>query len=174
MKKMIMPIVVLGLICLVVTGALAVTYQVTDPIIKAAEAAANEAARAEVLPEGSGFAAVEADGLPERVTAVYVAENGAGYVFNLTTKGYGTMKLMVGIGADGTITGVKAMDVSGETPGIGDAVTEESFYGQFLGKDAALEGVETISGATYSSGGYIAAVQDAFTAFDMIAGKEGA
>ena len=78
MKKMIMPIVVLGLICLVVTGALAVTYQVTDPIIKAAEAAANEAARAEVLPEGSGFAAVEADGLPERVTAVYVAENGAG------------------------------------------------------------------------------------------------
>ena len=176
--KMLTPILVLAIICLVVTGALAAGFQVTDPIIKAAEAAANEAARAEVLPQGSGFTDVTADyqdRLPQRVSQVYAADNGAGYVMNLTTKGYGgKMKIMIGIGAEGSITGVKAMDVSNETPGMGAKVAEAPFAGQFPGKDAGLEGVETISGATISSSSYISAVKDAFTAFDMITGKEGA
>jgi len=176
-KKIAMPIVVLTVICLVVTGALAATFQVTDPVVKAAEAAAAEAARIELLPAGQGFTDVTADydgQLPERVTAVSRADNGAGYVFSLTTKGYGKMKLMVGIAADGTISGVKAMDLSNETPGIGSQVGEEPFYSQFAGKDSSLSGVEAISGATFSSSGYINAVKDAFAAFELISGKEGA
>ena len=35
--KMLTPVLVLAVICIVVTGALAATYQVTDPIIKAAQ-----------------------------------------------------------------------------------------------------------------------------------------
>lgn len=175
MKKLITPIVVLAVICLVVTGALAATFQVTDPIIQDANARAAEEARQAVLPEGSGFLLVELAGLPERVTEVYATENGAGYVMSLTTKGYGgKMKLMVGIRADGTIAGVQALDVSNETQGVGTKVTLPDFSGQFPGKDSSLSGVETISGATISSTGYINAVKDAFTAFEMITGKEGA
>ena len=45
------PIVVLSLICVIVTGALAATNEVTAPIIEEATIAAENAARAEVLPE---------------------------------------------------------------------------------------------------------------------------
>lgn len=177
-KKLVMPVVVLTVICLVVTGALAAAFQVTDPIVQAAAAKAAEEARTAVLPEGSGFTDVTAryeDRLPSRVKEVYAAENGAGYVFSLTTKGYnGDMKLMVGITSGGTIAGVKALDISNEDPGMGSRVGDEPFTSQFPGKDAALEGVDTISGSTVSSSSYIAAVKDAFTAFELIAGKEGA
>ena len=44
------PIVVLCLICVVITGALAATNSATAPVIKAAEEAAAQAARTELLP----------------------------------------------------------------------------------------------------------------------------
>lgn len=173
-KRLVMPVAVLAVICLVVTAALAVSNSVTAPIVEKAQAEAAQAARAEVLPGGSGFTKVEAAGLPERVTEVYRADNGAGYVFSLTAKGYnGPMKLMVGIGSDGKIAGVKALDISKEDPGMGSRVGEDFFTSQFPGKDAALEGVDTISGSTVSSASYIAAVKDAFTAFEALNGREG-
>ena len=45
----VLPIVVLVLICAVMSGLLAVTNNVTAPIIDEAERAANEAARKEVM-----------------------------------------------------------------------------------------------------------------------------
>lgn len=177
--KLISPVVVLTVICIVVTGALAATYQVTDPIIKAAQAEAAEAARAQVLPEGTGFTDITADyagQLPGCVTEVYAADNDAGYVMSLSNQGYGgAITLMIGIKADGTIAGIQVLDASGETPSVGvAALNRESFYSQFPGKDSSLEGVETVSGATITTSAYVEAVQDAFTAFDLIAGKEGA
>ena len=54
------PIVVLCVICIVITGALAATNSVTAPIIQAATIAAQNAARAELLPEAEGaFTKVE-------------------------------------------------------------------------------------------------------------------
>lgn len=47
------PIVVLCLICVVITGALAATNSATAPVIKAAEEAAAQAARTELLPEAT-------------------------------------------------------------------------------------------------------------------------
>ena len=56
-----------------------------------------EQAMSEVLTEAEGFRPVEVDNLPDRVTEIYSAENGSGYVFMLTTKGYGgDMKLICG------------------------------------------------------------------------------
>ena len=49
------PIVVLCLICVVITGALAATNSATAPVIKAAEEAAAQAARTELLPEADGL-----------------------------------------------------------------------------------------------------------------------
>ena len=50
-NRMFKPIVVLGLICVIVTGALAATNSVTAPIIEEATRLAQETARQELLPE---------------------------------------------------------------------------------------------------------------------------
>ena len=119
------PIIVLVLICAVMSGLLALTNSVTAPIIAEAEAEASRAARMEVMPaETSGFTQVDTQGvptvpangtggIPESITDIYVADGGAGYVFSVTAQGYGgkgTLKMAVGIGMDGTITGVKVLD----------------------------------------------------------------
>ena len=67
----VLPIVVLTVICIVVSLALAFTEQATAPIIAAAEKAAAEAAEREVLPSADSFELVQATGLPDGVTEVY-------------------------------------------------------------------------------------------------------
>ena len=168
------PILVLVLICVIMSGLLALTNKATAPIIAAAEAKANEEARLEVLPQADSFLQVEQAGLPEAVREVYQAENGAGYTFSLVTTGYGgknTLKMTVGIDGEGKLTGVKVLGHK-ETPGLGSKITtEESFYGQFPGLDAAgAAAADTISGATFSSNYYKAALADAFAAFEQVKG----
>lgn len=166
------PIIVLVLICVIMSGLLAFTNSVTAPIIEKAEREAAEAARKEVMPQADGFEEVSVEGAPDSVTGVYKATNGAGYVFSLTTTGYGgknTLKMTVGIDMDGKITDTKVLSHK-ETAGLGSKITTEAFKGQFPGKDAGLEGVDNISGATFSSNYYRAAIADAFTAYGMVAG----
>lgn len=166
------PIIVLVLICVIMSGLLAFTNSVTAPIIEKAEREAAEAARKEVMPQADGFEEVSVEGAPDSVTGVYKATNGAGYVFSLTTTGYGgknTLKMTIGIDMDGKITDTKVLSHK-ETAGLGSKITTEAFKGQFPGKDRGLEGVDNISGATFSSNYYRAAIADAFTAYGMVAG----
>ena len=168
------PIIVLVLICVIMSGLLALTNSATAPIIAEAERKANEEARLEVLPQADSFLQVEQAGLPEAVREVYQAQNGAGYTFSITTQGYGgknTLKMAVGIDTDGKITGVKVLSHK-ETQGLGSKITaDENFYGQFPGLDAAgAAAADTISGATFSSNYYKAALADAFTAFELVKG----
>ena len=112
------------------------------------------------------------DGLPDSITGVFKATNGAGYVFSLTTTGYGgknTLKMTVGIDMAGKITDTKVLSHS-ETAGLGSKITGDAFKGQFPGKDASLEGVDNISGATFSSNYYRAAIADAYTAYGLVTG----
>ena len=151
----VLPIAVLVIICVVMSALLALTNKATAPIIAEAEQ-------------------VEQAGLPDAVKEVYQAANGAGYTFSLTTTGYGgknTLKMTIGIDGEGKLTGVKVLSHK-ETPGLGSKVTtEEGFYGQFPGLDAAgAAAADTISGATFSSNYYKAAIADAFAAFDMVKG----
>ena len=168
------PIIVLVLICVIMSGLLAFTNGITAPIIAEAERNANEEARLTVLPSADAFEKVEAGSLPDAVREVYKASNGAGYTFSLTTTGYGgknTLKMTVGIDGEGRITGVKVLSHK-ETPGLGSKITaDENFYGQFPGLDAAgAAAADTISGATFSSNYYKAALADAFTAFELVKG----
>ena len=73
-KEHIKPIVVLVVICLVATIALACTYKVSKPVIDANQAAADNAARAEVLPEGDSFSPTDAK-LLEDVTSCDSADH---------------------------------------------------------------------------------------------------
>lgn len=168
------PIGVLLLICIVASALLAYTNSVTAPIIAQAQAQAAEEARIAVLPEADGFEQLTVDGLPETVTEVYRSTNDAGYVFMLTCDGYGgrdTLNLICGIDIGGRITGTQVLSHE-ETVGLGSKIAEEDFRGQFLGKDAGLEGVDAIGGATVSSNYFMGAIEDAFAAYDMV--KEGA
>ena len=170
MKDVFKPIIVLMLICLVITAALAVTNEKTAPVIEQTKKAQAEAAQKEVLPEADAFKQLELSGLPSSVTAVYKAENGAGYVFMLTAKGYGgDMSLICGMDADGKIVACKTLSHS-ETQGLGSKTAGDDFRGQFVGKDSKLDGVETISGATISSKAYFGAIKDAFAAYETAKG----
>ena len=57
-NKIFKPIVVLCAICIVITGALAATNNVTKPIIDEATRVAQENARKELLPDATGFSKV--------------------------------------------------------------------------------------------------------------------
>ena len=173
-NEIIKPVLVLVCICLVVTALLAYINSVTSPIIAKAEQEKTEQAMSEVLADADGFEKLEIENLPDRVTEVYTANNGSGYVFMLTTKGYGgDMKLICGMKSDGTIEQCKTLSHA-ETSGLGSKTAEDPYRNQYCGKNAdTLSEVDAITGATISSTAYKNAIEDAFKAFDMVkeAGK---
>ena len=154
--KVIKPIVVLCVICIVITGALAATNSATAPVIAEATRLAQEQARTELLPEADGFEKVEGVAV-ENVSDVYAATNGTGYVITSTAKGYGgTMTVMTAFGPDGTIKQLKVTE-SAETRGIGSNVsTKKDYWDKYAGLDGTKElvlntDVDAYSGATISS-----------------------
>jgi electron transport complex protein RnfG len=167
MRDYLKPVLVLTLICLITSLALAVTNAQTAPIIGEAADRAAEQARKQALPEADAFTQLALPALPGSVTAVYRADNGAGYVFMLSAKGYGgDIRLVCGIDSGGRITSCTTLSHS-ETQGLGSRVALPDFQEQFRGQDSALSGVDAISGATISSRAYIGAVRDAFTAYGL-------
>ena len=166
-----MPIVVLMLICLVMSALLAGTNFITEPIITAGDAQRAEQARIDALPAADGFETLDyAPAEGSTVTKVYEATNGAGYVFMVSTTGYGakgSLQIICSIDADGKIVNTATL-AHDETPGLGTKVTEDAFASQFPGVDSSMEGVDTISGATISSTAYVNAIADVFAVYETI------
>ena len=171
-NKIFKPIVVLSIICIVITGALALTNDITKPIIEEATRKAQEAARMELLPDADGFMLVEGIEVAN-VSGVYKATNGVGAVVTSSAKGYGgTMTVMVGFTADGTIRQIKVTEQA-ETKGIGSKVAgDPAFWTRFEGLEAGElvlnEDVDGLSGATISSKALLAAVNSAIEAYKAI------
>jgi uncharacterized protein with FMN-binding domain len=117
------------------------------------------------MPEGTGFEGVDISTftLPATVTEVY-SEASGGYVFKLTTSGYGQgMVIMCGVDASGTVTGA-VCTASSETLGY-----EKTFGENFKGvNDQSVADVDTISGATKTTAGYKNAIKDALNAFTIL------
>lgn len=168
-REIIKPVLVLTCICLVVSALLAYVNSVTSPIIAKAEQEAAQKAMSEVLSEADSFEQLTVENTPERVSEIYRAQNGAGYVFMLTTKGYGgDMRLICGIKSDGTIEACKTLSHN-ETSGLGSKTAEDPYRNQYCGKTSDTLGeVDAISGATISSNAYKSAIEDAFAAFDAV------
>ena len=107
MKKYLKSVLALTVICAVVTALLAVTNNITAPIIEKNQSAAANEALLVVMPDGGDFTAVDLTSyeLPATVTEAYSASNG-GYVFKLVATGYAPgMTIMCGVDANGTVTG---------------------------------------------------------------------
>ncbi|MCL1848773.1 MAG: FMN-binding protein [Clostridiales bacterium] len=166
----IMPILVLAMICMLVSGALALCNSFTEPVIAEADAQRAQAAREDVIPGAGGFTQISVDGLPASVTQVFEAANGAGYIFMLTTSGYGgEIRLICGIDATGKLIKC-AMLANAETKGLGTRVFEDAYTSRFIGLDSRLEGVAAITGATITSNAYKNAILDAFAAYEAVSG----
>jgi electron transport complex protein RnfG len=183
LRSMIKPAVVLFIICLIVSSALAFTYAITKDTMDERAAKDAENARKEVLAEATGFKPVE--NMEEIVSKsqelqiikeAYEGISGdatIGYVFLVENKGYGgNMKITVGINNEGEITGVRIGD-NNETPGLGSKASDKSFISQFVNfipqeplkvikaEKTKREEIQAISGATVSSKAVTSAVQAA-------------
>lgn len=172
-NKIFKPIVVLVIICIVVTGALAATNGVTAPIITAATQEAERAARSELLPEAEDFEPVTGVEVAN-VSAIYKSTNDVGVVITSSAKGYGgDVVVMTAITPDGTIKQIKVTEQS-ETKGIGsNVVSTPSYWERYEGVSAGQalvlnQDIDAYSGATISSKAVLSAVNSAIEAYNQI------
>ena len=167
MKEHLKSVLALFVICAVTAVLMAATNAITAPIIEKNEASKANEALLVVMPNGSGFELCDISDktLPATVREVYKEANG-GYVVKLETAGYSTgMVILVGVDANGTVTGATCLG-SSETLGY------EKTYGEnFAGKALAdVEAVDTVGGATKTTGAYKNAVKDAINTATIMGG----
>ena len=167
MMKSVRSILTLLVICAVMAVLMAVTNTITAPIIEQNQAAAANDALKVVMPGGEGFEKMDVSGytLPATVSEVY-SEASGGYVFQLTTTGYSSgLVILCGVNADGTVSGATCLS-SSETLGY-----EKTFGENFIGKNMeGVDGVDTVSGATRTTGAYRDAMKDALNAAVILGG----
>ncbi len=169
-KKSLKDVLVLLIICSVFAVLLAATNSITAPVIKAElDSKAYEAYFA-VMPEGAEFdvsSTVDLSKytLPKTVVEAKKENNGMGYAIKLVTKGYADgMTLIVGVSADGIVTGATCI-ASNETWGL-----EGTLGDKFEGKDVNTA-VDVEAGVTsYTVNGFRAAVIDAINTATILGG----
>lgn len=190
MNKIIKNTIILTVITLVSGLLLGLAYEVTkDPIAQSEENAKREAWQA-VFPDADLTAFEETDvdtdvadqviadlGIDATIDEVCTVDGGdTGYVITATdSEGYGgDIQVVVGITADGMVSGISFLSIS-ETAGLGMNAQNESFYGQYVGvqtdhfyvsKDGGEgEPIDAISGATITSRAVTGAVNAALGYF---------
>ena len=190
MNKIIKNTIILTVITLVSGLLLGLAYEVTKaPIAQSQENAKKEAWQA-VFPDADLDAFEEADvdtdvadqviadlGVETTIDEVCTVDGGeTGYVITATdSEGYGgDIQVVVGITADGTVSGISFLSIS-ETAGLGMNAQNESFYGQYVGvqtdkfyvsKDGGEgEPIDAISGATITTRAVTGAVNAALGYF---------
>ena len=181
--------VTLFLTCVIVAGLLGLVNKITAPNIEKINKENTEKAMREVVadPENSTFSDASLD-ITEEMTAaassfkatvseayeVQVDGAHAGYTLKIVASGsQGSIEMMVGVDAEGAVTGVSIVDHA-ETSGIGSKVMENEatasgvgVLSQFEGKSAADgtltvgKNVDAITGATVSTKGVTAGVNAA-------------
>ncbi len=141
------------IISAVVAGLLGLTNGVTAEKISAINQEKTAASMEQVLPADS-YTPVECD--LEGVAAAYQAGD-QGYVIEVTPSGFGgTIDMVVGVKADGTVAGVEIISMS-ETSGLGANASKDSFRSQFVGKSGDLAvtkdggDIDALTGATITS-----------------------
>ena len=140
----------------------ALLLSVVNGVTKDRIAAINEEivqeAMAAVMP-GVEFEETVTDTGDENILSYAKASSG-GYCVQVQANGFaGPVVMIVGIDADGTVTGVQVTE-HGETPGLGAKAQDESWISQFAGTTSGVSvskgepgdnQVQAISGATITS-----------------------
>ncbi len=175
---------VLLIISVIVALLLAFTNSVTKDKIAQNAQKEQDAAKQEVLSVAKEFK--DENYSDDLVKAVFSGkdENGTfvGWCVNVTPGGYGgVIDMMVGITADGKLSGVKVVSNS-ETAGLGAKCTDSEFSNQFKGKSAPISVIKNgtpkeseivaITGATVTSKAVTSGVNAAFDAIQKQGGAE--
>lgn len=176
-EDIIKPVGVLLAICIIIPLALSVTNKVTVKKIAELEAA-NSKKNMQSLIDADNFEECENGEI-----TYYAAINGgktAAYIFTESSKGYGgDVSVMTAIKPDGTVAGVAILDVSGETPGLGQNAAKKSFFSQYIGlkngvsvlkngAKAENNEVDAVTGATITSTAVTRAVNKALDDFEKV------
>lgn len=176
-EDIIKPVGVLLAICIIIPLALSVTNKVTAKKIAELEAV-NSKKNMQSLIDADNFEECESGEI-----TYYAAINGgetAAYIFTESSKGYGgDVSVMTAIKPDGTVAGVAILDVSGETPGLGQNAAKESFFSQYIGlkkgvsvlkngAKAENNEVDAVTGATITSTAVTRAVNKALDDFEKV------
>ena len=175
-KQILKPVLILLALCLVISGAVAVTNYFTADIIAAqAEAKITENISV-VLPGTTETTATECDAFVY-FDCTDANGTGLGRAYLIDANGYGgPISLMVGIKADSTVAGISIL-ASSETPGLGKKAEDKAFSDQFSNKDldmftvvktaaASEDQISAISGATITSRAITDAVNTALAHFN--------
>lgn len=173
-SEIITPTAVLAIICVVVTLALSSANLLTHKKIDALAKETQEKAMAKVMP-GEYEEITQTIG-DEEVTYNIVRKDGniIGYIFTTSAKGYGgEILVMTAVKTDLTVAAVEILDASGETPGLGQNVTNSDWYAQFSdlkndikavkggAANSANNEIDAVTGATISSKAVTSAVNQA-------------
>lgn len=174
------PVGVLLAICIIIPLALSVTNKVTAKKIAELEKE-NSKKNMQGLVSADDFEKCS-DGGIEYYTAIKGGDTAA-YIFTESAKGYGgDVSVMTAVKPDGTVAGVAILDVSNETPGLGQNAAKESFYSQYAGlkKGVSLlkngakaenNEVDAVTGATITSTAVTRAVNAALDDFEKVKGE---
>ncbi len=179
------PVAVLLIICIVIPLALALTNRVTADKIAELEEKNSRAAMQRLIDADEFTEAVFQDG-GEEFTYYAALKNGktVGFVFKTSEKGYGgDIAVMTAVNTDGTVKSVAILDVSGETPGLGQNAAKESFYSQYSGKsggislvksgaDSGRNEINAVTGATITSTAVNRAVNRALEEFEALSAAD--
>ena len=178
-EDIIKPVGVLLAICIIIPLALSVTNKVTAKKIAELENE-NSKKNMQSLVSADDFERCS-DGGIDYYTAIKGGETAA-YIFTESAKGYGgDVSVMTAVKPDGTVAGVAILDVSNETPGLGQNAAKESFYSQYTGlkKGVSLlkngakaenNEVDAVTGATITSTAVTRAVNAALDDFEKVKG----
>lgn len=187
-KDIFKPIIVLLAICIVIPLALSVTNRFTKEKIANLESK-NQSETMKLLIDAEAFNEYHFgdDESSEDYFSYFIAEKGGkpvGYIFKTSAKGYGgDVKVMTAILPDGKVKEVAILDVSNETPGLGQNASKENFYSQFKDKTLGVEvlknnadesknQINAVTGATITSRAVTSAVNRACENFKLISETE--
>lgn len=178
-EDIIKPVGVLLAICIIIPLALSVTNKVTAKKIAELENE-NSKKNMQSLVSADDFEKCS-DGGIEYYTAIKGGDTAA-YIFTESAKGYGgDVSVMTAVKPDGTVAGVAILDVSNETPGLGQNAAKESFYSQYAGlkngvsllkngAKAENNEIDAVTGATITSTAVTRAVNAALDDFEKVKG----
>lgn len=184
-KDIIKPVCVLLAICVIIPLALSLTNKVTADKIAELEEKNSRETMANLI-EADEFNENELEDGGESFTYYIAVKDGetVGFIFKTAEKGYGgDVSVMTAVNPDGTVKSVAILDVSNETPGLGQNAAKESFYSQYANKksgisllkngaDTAKNEVNAVTGATITSTAVNKAVNTALEQFESVKSNE--
>ena len=178
------PVIILLVITLIAGAVLSGVYVMTEDQIAMNNEMASQAAYKEVIPDAAKFNNLQVEGGVSGSTEIQKVLEG---VDSSDVKGYaiavhnsqsfdGGLTLVVGIRPDGTVTGISFTELH-ETAGMGMRCDEPEFKSQFEnvnvtaftlnkgGASTAEDVIDSINGASVSSGAVVDAVNAALSYF---------